>query len=204
MRAQCYEAIKEKIFRQEYELGAELNIAKLSAEFSVSNTPIREALSQLESDGLIITTMNAKAHVVHFTPESFKHMANTIYVLVKGAYELCVVENRIPMLLKLMKKSLELQQKFLAADDGFAFTQELVNFDQIIFDVLENPQLLFLFERISPVLFLMYRTNQKRNSWENTRSIEEHRKIMDAIAEGDHETVGRLASEHCGQAYFEE
>ncbi len=52
MREQCYEIIKEKIFRQVYDLGEDINILALSNELSVSNTPVREALSRLEADGL--------------------------------------------------------------------------------------------------------------------------------------------------------
>lgn len=204
MRTQCYEIIKEKILRQEYNFGAELNIATLSAELSVSNTPIREALSQLESEGLIITAMNAKAHVVSFTSESFGHLADTIYILIKGAYELCVREERIPALLSAMEHSLHTQEKLLAIGDDFDFTKELVHFDQSIFEVLANPQLLFLFQKISQLLFLMYYTNnQNRSDWEHARSIAEHRKIIAAIASGDHAEVDKLAREHCYQIYFE-
>ena len=203
-RAQCYEIIKEKILRQEYDFGAELNIATLSAELSVSNTPVREALSQLEADGLIVTNVNLKAQVVQITPEMFQHTVSAIYILIRGAYELCVIEKRIPALLEQMEESFRRQEILLATEDFFAFTKELVNFDKIMFDVLGNPQLSFLFERISSILFLMYRTNmQKRADWESIRSVEEHRKIIDAIASDDDEAVKKLIKEHLHQSYFE-
>jgi len=203
-RAQCYEIIKDKILRQEYDFGAELNIATLSAELSVSNTPVREALSQLEADGLIVTTANTKAQVVQLTPEMFQHTVSAIDILIRGAYELCVIEKRIPALLEQMEESFRRQEILLTREDLFDFTKELVNFDQIMFDVLGNPQLSFLFERISSVLFLMYRTNiQKRADWESIRSVEEHRKIISAIASGDDEAVKKLIREHLHQSYFE-
>ena len=201
MRAQCYEIIKEKILRQEYDLGEYINIANLSAELSVSNTPIREALSQLEADGLITSSLNAKPQVVFFTPTSFKNIVQSIYILVKGAYELCVLENRIPDLLGMMDKSLALQEELIAERDHYKFIEELVYFDQIFFDILENPHLLFLFKRLSHTLFLMYRFHLQRSGWEHSRSISEHREIFSTIASGNHKEVERLIYEHYRKSY---
>ncbi|MCL2856132.1 MAG: GntR family transcriptional regulator [Oscillospiraceae bacterium] len=201
MRAQCYEIIKEKILRQEYGLGEYINIACLSTELSVSNTPIREALSQLEADGLITSSLNAKPQVIFFTPTSFKNIVQSIYILMKGAYELCVLENRIPNLLPKMEKSLALQEELMADGDQYKFVEELVCFDQIIFDVLENPHLLFLFKRLSHILFLMYSINLQRSGWKHSRSVSEHRVIVDTIVSGDHKKVEQLLYEHYRQSY---
>ena len=203
MRAQCYEIIKEKILRQEYGLGEYINIANLSVELSVSNTPIREALSQLEADGLITSSLNSKPQVVFFTPTSFKNIVQSIYILMKGAYELCVLENRIPDLLKMMEKSLALQEELRVERDGYKFIKELVCFDQIFFDTLENPHLLFLFKRLSHSLFLMYRVHLQSSGWEHSRSILEHREIFNTIASGNHKEVERLIYEHFRKSYVD-
>ena len=49
MRDQVYEIIKNRILSREYSLGEPINIVHLSKELGISNTPIREALSQLET-----------------------------------------------------------------------------------------------------------------------------------------------------------
>lgn len=51
---ETYEAIKGMIFRHEISPGSRVNIDALANELQVSQTPIREALSRLESEGLII------------------------------------------------------------------------------------------------------------------------------------------------------
>jgi DNA-binding GntR family transcriptional regulator len=203
MKEQCYEIIKEKILRQEYELGEEINIVKLSTELSVSNTPIREALSMLEVDGLVVTSLNTKAQVVSLTPEGFKDIVQSIYVLFKGAYELCVIEERIPELLIMMEKSLKVQEDLLGKGDYYKFIQELIYYDQIIFEALDNPHLLYLFERLSNILFLMFRTNYQRDDWDYSRSIDEHRRIYEAIKKGDHKEVEGLFYEHYHQSFID-
>ena len=72
VKDQIYEIVREKILTQEYELGSKINMLELSKELNVSNTPIREALSMLERDGLIINKPNAGPSVVDFTESSFK------------------------------------------------------------------------------------------------------------------------------------
>jgi len=203
MRAQCYEIIKEKILRQEYDLGEGINIVNLSAELSCSNTPIREALSQLEADGLVKSSLNNKAHVISFTEASFKHIAQSTYVIVKGAYELCVAENKIPVLVEMLNKSLTCQERLLADDDYHLFLKEIVLFDQIMFDALGNPHLQFLFHRLSNVLFLMYRTHHQRSDWNPTTSFTEHQKITNAIEAGNHKEVDRVFLEHYSHSYIE-
>ncbi|NDA80749.1 MAG: GntR family transcriptional regulator [Actinobacteria bacterium] len=51
---EIYLRIKKMIFNYEILPGAKVNIDALSKELQVSQTPVREALSRLESDGLIV------------------------------------------------------------------------------------------------------------------------------------------------------
>ena len=51
---ETYEAIKGMIFKHEISPGSRVNIDALSYDLQVSQTPIREALSRLESEGLIV------------------------------------------------------------------------------------------------------------------------------------------------------
>lgn len=50
---EIYERIKSKILNHEIIPGSRVNIDSLSVQLSVSQTPIREALARLESEGLI-------------------------------------------------------------------------------------------------------------------------------------------------------
>lgn len=200
MRDQCYSIIKEKILRQEYDLGEFINIVELSSELSVSNTPIREALTLLEADGLVVSTLNTKSQVILFTRESFKEMTQTIHILVKGAYDLCVKENRIEPLCTLLENSLTAQEQSFHRGDYYQFTHETVDFDRCMFEALGNSQLLLVFDNLASVLFLMYRTNHQRHDAERLNSVSEHRRILDVIRSRRHSEVDRLLDEHYNKA----
>jgi DNA-binding GntR family transcriptional regulator len=57
------ERIRERIMTGEIPIGAQLRQAQLAAEFGVSRTPIREALRQLQTGGLITVVHNRGAVV---------------------------------------------------------------------------------------------------------------------------------------------
>ena len=63
VKEQTYQIIKEKILNQEYPAGARININKLAEELGISNSPIREALSLLEQQGLVISNRSSGATV---------------------------------------------------------------------------------------------------------------------------------------------
>jgi DNA-binding GntR family transcriptional regulator len=103
----------------------------------------------------------------------------------------------------MMEESLAEQKKLLSRNDFYQFVKESIYFDRIIFEALGNPHLMFLFERLSNVLFLMYRTNHQREDWDHSRSILEHQMIVDAIENENHVEVEMLLYEHYHQTYTE-
>jgi len=51
---QVYEALREIVFDRRAEPGSRINVDQLAAEMDVSQTPIREALTRLETEGLVV------------------------------------------------------------------------------------------------------------------------------------------------------
>lgn len=71
-----YETVRDAILSLRFEPGRKLDEAKLEAQFSVSRTPIREALIRLASEGLVEILPNRGARVtqldVSALPEMFE------------------------------------------------------------------------------------------------------------------------------------
>ncbi|PKL07794.1 MAG: hypothetical protein CVV51_12290 [Spirochaetae bacterium HGW-Spirochaetae-7] len=63
MREQLYDALRDLILKNIYRPNAVLQIDHLAEEFSVSATPVREALVRLEADGLVRLIPNKGAMV---------------------------------------------------------------------------------------------------------------------------------------------
>ena len=95
LKAQVYEIIRQKILQQEYALGEKINIDTVADELKISNSPIREALMMLSQDGLIEMIPNNGARVISFSEEGFHEIASSLYVVLYGAYDLCVRQGTI-------------------------------------------------------------------------------------------------------------
>ena len=65
----AYLRIREMIFRNELQPGNKISEDELATLLMTSRTPVREALRQLRSEGLITIYPNQYAEVTYFTPE---------------------------------------------------------------------------------------------------------------------------------------
>jgi DNA-binding GntR family transcriptional regulator len=66
-KARVYEDLKRQIINMELAPGEPINEAEIALRFGVSKTPLREALTQLESDGLVDNIPARGSSVSHIT-----------------------------------------------------------------------------------------------------------------------------------------
>ena len=72
MRNDVYEGLKQRIVELDLKPGEVLHEKELAEAFSVSRTPIREALIRLESDGLVKVSPGRGAHVTEVSLQNLK------------------------------------------------------------------------------------------------------------------------------------
>ena len=72
LRGRVFQSIRENILSGEYKKGEELKETALAAELGVSRTPVREALRQLELEGLVKIIPNKGAYVIGITAEDME------------------------------------------------------------------------------------------------------------------------------------
>ncbi len=196
IKQQIYEIIKEKILKQDYDLGESVNIATLSKEFSVSNTPIREALSQLEAEGLVTSSLNTKFKVITLTENNLMELNQAIEILCTGGLDLCVSANNQDRLIKLLKTAINNQKHDLQKKDYYKFIQDAISFDEAILETTNNQTLADIFNSLSCKLFLAIRYNHQNSVDSRNRSISEHEQILNSIEAGDYENAKKLLITH--------
>ncbi|MHA6690884.1 GntR family transcriptional regulator [Devosia sp. A449] len=68
------DAIRECIIHGVYPPGSRLKVQELCAQFGISSNPIREALQQLQGEGLVVISPNRGATVRVFDEELIRHV----------------------------------------------------------------------------------------------------------------------------------
>ena len=85
LRGRVFQSIREDILSGRYEQNTELKEAAIGAELGVSRTPVREALRQLELEGLVTIIPNRGAYVNMITAKDVQD----IYVISSMLEGLC-------------------------------------------------------------------------------------------------------------------
>lgn len=196
LKAQVYEIIRQKILQQEYELGEKINIDTIADELKISNSPIREALMMLSQDGLIEMVPNNGARVISFSEEGFHEIASSLYVVLYGAYDLCVRQGTIDQVAKEMEYYLSLQQKYYDDGDIVKTVTHALQFDKCIVTGTRNAYLISMYEHIEDIFYLMALYNNQRGEDDRHNNITEHKMILQSIQQHDADALHKWLSIH--------
>ena len=195
VKDQVYEIIKTKILTQELKLGEPINIVHLCSELSTSNTPVREALTKLESEGLVTSAMNSKFRVISFDENSLFEINSAILILLTGGFELCIKMGNLDSLTKLLHSALYEQEKLFSEIDSLSYIAAAIEFDRSFIVASTNKRLLRIFDTLSNLLALsvVYNYNRQDHKYSN---IEEHKAMLSAIESGNLSEVLKLLEHH--------
>lgn len=187
LKEQIYNLIKDRILERKYKLGEQLVISQISEEIGVSNTPIREALSFLESEGLV-NFIDGKYKVIELKGSDLKDLNIAILSQLLAALNLIIQNNKVENLIKLEEESLEKQNCLRVSDAiiDFNYVKTFVDFNRNIVLACENKYLLKVFDNLFSVLVLATSYNKKIY-----RDIHyfQHVEIYDALINEDYDLV---------------
>lgn len=192
IKDQIYEIVREKILTQEYELGSKINMLELSKELNVSNTPIREALSMLERDGLIVNKPNSGPSVIDFTEESFKTVSYVVEALEIGSLELCLSFNLRKKLIDMLENQLAMQKAAYDEGNKQKLAKISMHFDGAIIECTGNEYLSKMFGEMSDIFYLIH----KYVSTSDEGLINQHGAILEAIKNHEDDLARNLIKDH--------
>ncbi len=189
---QIYHIVRNQILTGVYKLGSYINIAQMSTELGVSNTPIREALSKLESEGLV-TKLGSKYQVIEISEKQNDDMDQIMKISVLGAFELCVEKQKLDELYLALAEAFERQCELFHSDDYEAYVCSAIDFDRVFFTVADNSFLLSALESITAIFTLIV---CNKHQSDQTSNFEEHVAILEAVKQKDVERTRALLLAH--------
>ena len=172
---------------------------ELSQELEVSNSPIREALSILENERLVVFKPNAGPSVIEIDEVIFDEVKSTATVLLMGSYEQCVAFGVLDEVIASMESYLEQQEQLLddhSPESLYKFADLSIAFDVTMLKALKNSTLNQLYDSFFNRLYMVVIYNHQHEGLDRNQNIAEHRLILQAIKDGRHDDVKKHILSH--------
>lgn len=215
-----YLIIRKLIFNHEIHPGAKVNIDALAKRLEVSQTPVREALSRLESDGLIVKEplKGFRATDLLTIPELDNLFKFRLLIEPFAAAEAAKkIDETGKKALKSEIQRAKIAIKFSGDDQVEALTEHDTRFHLLVASMSGNSVLSEAFERTHCHLnlFRLYIASQRRlivgesravlvdklfkqyyNSASGQLAIQEHKEIAAAITSGNFKLAQKAMHQH--------
>ena len=198
LKTQVYEALKEIIGRMDIYSQAELqrlDERTLAEQLGVSRTPVREAISRLEQEGLVKNIARRGSFVVRKTKDEIMDMIDVWAALESMAARLATTRATDSEIASLRKNftSFDDSEEARAHIDEYSDTN--VKFHQTIIDLGKSP----LISQMSKQLFFQMRAIRTSTIKERdriSRSVIDHIRIIEAIEDRDAYHAEQLVKDH--------
>lgn len=194
LRIRVFNAIENAILNGEYKDGESLSELKISNELGVSRTPVREALMQLELEGLVRNIPNKGAVVVGISEKDIEDIY-AIRISIEGlAAKLCT-QKITDEELKALEKITDLQEFYLMKNDTEQLLKLDGDFHKIIYDSSRSRPLRFMLTNFHNYI-RHARDISVQTQGRAEKTVAEHRAILEAIRSRDASLAEKLTAEH--------
>ncbi len=186
--------IQNSIITGEIPAGSKINEQSIAGQYGISRGPTREALQTLERQRLVVRVPHVGARVAQLTVKELNELYQLRSVLEGMACELAA-DRITPSQTRSLTSLLERQEQALTDGDHDFQRQSEIDFHYQIIQACGNRHLQETLTGSLYHLIRMYRFQTSGNE-RPTDAIAEHRKIVDAITEGDGELADLLMRRH--------
>ena len=194
--AQVAQRLREMILWHHLPDGARLLEESLAAEFEVSRGPIRDALGQLEREGLLRVSKRG-AYVMALTSADIGHLFD-----LRKALELLAITGITGRAseedLTQMAAAVEQMRQAARRDDHDAFARADAAFHSLVVDRSSNRRLSDVWHQYEPILVTILQANVAQDE-KLAASADDHQLLLDMIRSGDQRVVAE-ASDHVDRA----
>jgi DNA-binding GntR family transcriptional regulator len=188
-----YEELKAAIVNLRLPPGHALREGALSAELGVSKTPIREAITRLEQEGLVETASFKGAMVTEYSRQDLIEIYELRELLEKAAVRIAAESIDDQNLAELERISDESQK--LKKGSPARLAALISQFDDILFEQIQNSRIQALIENLRAHLTRIGHLTEGIPG-RIEASVDEHLRIVEAIAVHDPVAAERHLRDH--------
>jgi len=194
-----YEQLRQSILDLSLPPGSPLDEAKLSEQFAMSRTPVREALVRLVADGLARTLPNRNTIVATIDFEHLPTYFEALTLMYRVTTRSAAVHRRPEHIIAIRGYEAAYAEA-VARRDALAMIEANRDFHMAIAEAGGNSYFTGLFGRLLDegrrILRLYYSSFDDRLP---RQYVDEHSEMVAAIEKGDADLADRLATAHAAQ-----
>ncbi len=182
----AYSAIRERVLSGEYPAGSRLREEELAEAVGVSRTPVREALRRLDAEGVVEFVPNRGAQVAVWSRQDLEEIFSLRALLEGYGARLAASKMEPAELEELAALADQMETIARRGIEGHYDQMALLNgrFHRLVVEAARNRRLATLVGSIVE-LPLQQRTLRRYSDEDLTRSMRQHRELIDALAAGD-------------------
>jgi DNA-binding GntR family transcriptional regulator len=189
------DALREAILRGIFQEGQSLRQDEIAAQFGVSRIPVREALRQLEAEGLVTLHLNRGAVVSVLSPAEAQEIFE-----IRIALETTAIQLAIP---KLTESDLEKAAMILKATDQTTDAAQWAKlnweFHAMLYTPSERPRLLGMIKTLHVNIDRYVRLQMEKMDYLE-KSQKEHYQLLEACRQQDTKATVKLLKQHINTA----
>lgn len=193
-----YDQLKDDILSGKHRPGERLVETNLAKELDVSRTPVREALSRLEIEGLITMTPHRGIFVTELSKKKIQDYYQTRAVLEGLAAELAAInasEEDLVEFTSLKNKMDKIFERDKKLTNYEAIAKSNNEFHKLICKISKNEVVTRMLASLDSPITLV-RTTSWTNYQRKFETFEEHNKIASAILQRNPKLAKEMAEEH--------
>lgn len=190
--------IERMIVEGDLAVGEKLNELALSNAMGVSRGTVREAIRSLADSGLIDLIANRGAFVHETTLTEVRNLYDlrgAIFAMACASSARRVAEGAEPKLVRQLDKNLDQMLKTQDSSDTATYYTLNTEFHDMLLDGAGNPRAKAMYDNMVKEMHL-FRRRGLSIATNIARSIEEHRDIREAVADGDPDGARAAAERH--------
>jgi DNA-binding GntR family transcriptional regulator len=187
--------LRQAIGHGELKPGAQLGEAELARKFGVSRGPVREAMSRLTQEGLLLPIRNRGLFVIHMTPEDIRDMYLAREAIERAAARKIIDGDHVAAgdeLLLIVEQMTQATTPAEVSELDIAFHERLLQLSR-------SPRLSRMHQTFITETRMCIHCLDQTYAISEVRG-DEHRAIARAIRAGDRELTDRLLVAHMDDA----
>lgn len=196
----CYDVLKRSIMDLELPPGTLLVENQIAERFGISKTPVREAIARLSGEGVVVTDRRRRSYVGGLTLESIQELYQA-RLLIEPVILRAVAPSLSHADIETLYQLLQEAENVIRVETPIEYVDSSKRFHMFFVRHSGNEYLQRLMEdlfvHIHRVRAAVRFTEQEFGQRiEPSHGLEEHRRIVDAVANGDTDGAARHLEEH--------